>query len=135
MSNDELHIILKRRNLEICKHSMFFNYWTKNVTEVQIWFKRQFACSFLNSDALKLYEARRLKKLFSCQILYRSLDPPIKKASILIIYIEYNYIIYTAPGHFQMNTKKTRQIFSKAAEDYFIEFIFKRFFGEYKLFS
>ena len=25
-SNDELHIILKRRNLEICKHSIFFNY-------------------------------------------------------------------------------------------------------------
>ena len=25
-SNDELHIILKHRNLEICKHSSFFNY-------------------------------------------------------------------------------------------------------------
>ena len=26
-STDELHIILKRRNLEICNHSSFFNYW------------------------------------------------------------------------------------------------------------
>ena len=26
---DELHIILKRRNLEICEHSRFFNYWRK----------------------------------------------------------------------------------------------------------
>jgi len=25
-SNDELHIILKRVNLEICRHSRFFNY-------------------------------------------------------------------------------------------------------------
>jgi len=26
-ASDELHIILKGRNLEICKHSSFFNYW------------------------------------------------------------------------------------------------------------
>ena len=29
-SNDELHIILKRRNLEICERSSFCNYWRKN---------------------------------------------------------------------------------------------------------
>ena len=28
-SSDELDIILNRKNLEICEHSSFFNYWTK----------------------------------------------------------------------------------------------------------
>ena len=61
----------------------FTNYY---ISKLHVWFKRQFrqylknsnACRFLYSYALNWYEARRLKKLFRDQILYRSVDPLIK---------------------------------------------------------
>ena len=42
-------------------------------------YKTSNACKFMNSLALKLYEARHLKKSFTGQILYRSLDPSKKR--------------------------------------------------------
>ena len=82
-SNDELHIILKRRNLEICKHSSFFKLLTKfvniplNILLFNNW-KKSNAWRFLNSYALKWYEVRGLKNYLGGQILYKSVDPPIK---------------------------------------------------------
>ena len=44
-SNDELDIILKRCNWEICKHSSFFNYW-RNCFLIQTWSSE--ICKILN---------------------------------------------------------------------------------------
>ena len=49
-SKDELHIILKLRNLEIGEHSSFLNYWT------QIWLR-----SLTNSDNLIIFKFRNSK--------------------------------------------------------------------------
>ena len=82
-SNNELHIILKRINLEICEHSSFLNHWTKKskgTLKVRFLVDISWRCSclfrnckiisrkrrktsndrrFLNFDALKWYEAHR----------------------------------------------------------------------------
>ena len=70
-SNDELHIILKRRNLEIglinSDNLLSLKFRNSNLNlkrNVVNNLKNSKAFRFLNSYTLKWYEARRLKKSF-----------------------------------------------------------------------
>ena len=100
MSSKELHIILKHRNLKICKHSIFsiiyqnmFNGKLKIGFFIDIsWrFLKTLFIGLINSDnllifkfrnsKLKWYEARQLKKLFRGSNFVQKFGPSKKTAS------------------------------------------------------
>ena len=104
-SNNELLIILNRKNLEYASIRVF-NYWRNCIWNLE----KSNAHRFLHSWALKWYEACRTKKSFRGQILYRSPNPVKKRR-------HRGYYIYIPPCIIyigvRLRGKKIIKIFKK----------------------